>query len=150
MLPPKFTGPRTVRIADDTDGVSNTLMVGERPPSKDLLFGWWFAGAGYDLGSGTSDVVLGGHEFYCFNDQPGLKGDGYITCKTRFDANSKLGLKPGDINEICDRSHFWSLHSGGANFLLGDGSVRFLNYGLDDATFQHLCTRNMGEVINGF
>jgi hypothetical protein len=33
-------------MADITDGLSNTLMVGERPPSSDFQYGWWYAGAG--------------------------------------------------------------------------------------------------------
>jgi prepilin-type N-terminal cleavage/methylation domain-containing protein/prepilin-type processing-associated H-X9-DG protein len=148
LSPPSFTQSRSVRIGEVTDGLSNTLMVGERPPSTDMLFGWWFAGAGYD-NSGTADVVLGGHDFELYATG-GFKGSNY-NCKARFpDANSKLGLKQGDVNEPCDRSHFWSLHSGGANFLLGDGSVRFLSYSLDDTTFQALCTRNGSEVVGAF
>ena len=33
-----------VSTSQITDGLSNTILVGERPPSKDFLFGWWFAG----------------------------------------------------------------------------------------------------------
>ena len=40
-----FQDSRT-RLADATDGTSNTLLVGERPPSADWQFGWWYAGAG--------------------------------------------------------------------------------------------------------
>jgi prepilin-type processing-associated H-X9-DG protein len=141
-----FKGSRNVRMAEVTDGLSNTLMVGERPPSVDLAFGWWFAGAGYD-GSGTADVVLGAYDLELFQNKGAMRGTG-IDCSAFTPPASKLGLKPGTVTEQCDRSHFWSLHSGGANFLLGDGSVRFLNYSIDDMTFQHLCTRNGGEPVS--
>ena len=35
-----------IRLNDIHDGTTNTLMVGDRPPSADLRYGWWYAGAG--------------------------------------------------------------------------------------------------------
>jgi len=41
-----------------------------------------------------------------------------------------------------------SRHTGGVNILLGDGSVRFVNQGIDLATWRALATRNGGEVVS--
>jgi prepilin-type N-terminal cleavage/methylation domain-containing protein/prepilin-type processing-associated H-X9-DG protein len=120
-------------LADVTDGLSNTLMVGERPPSQDLNYGWWFAGAGYDA-SGVGDVLLGARE---------VRYAQAIGCSN----NVKVGLQPGRVQEPCDQAHFWSLHSGGANFLLGDGSARFVRYSADNVLPQ-LMTKAGGETQN--
>lgn len=121
-----------VSFADITDGSSNTLMVGERPPSADLHYGWWFAGAGYN-GSGDGDVVLGARAYnYAAS----------LGCP-----NSKVGLQPGNINVTCDQVHFWSNHTGGSNFLFGDGSAKFLVYSANTVLPQ-LATRNGGEVVD--
>ena len=139
-----------VKILDITDGSSNTLMVGERPPSIDLNYGWWFAGAGYDGSSirgtaGTMDVLLGSRDREATFNITDYNGNP-VTCAQTF-----VGLKQGDIINPCHQAHFWSFHSGGANFLLGDGSVRFLSYSIDPGSgdtdlFVALCTRNGGEV----
>jgi prepilin-type N-terminal cleavage/methylation domain-containing protein/prepilin-type processing-associated H-X9-DG protein len=139
------TQPRSARMSDVTDGLSNTLMVGERPPDQDLIFGWWFAGAGYDnmSCSGTGDVVLGANEVPYYNWIATHYPDSNCV-----HGQPRVGLQPGTITSACDYSHFWSLHSGGANFLLGDASVRFLSYGIDQTTFGYLCTRNGGESVS--
>lgn len=126
-----------VRIADITDGTSNTLMVGERPPSADLNFGWWFGSDGRDE-DGTGEGTLGAVEMGYYNHV--LKGP--FNCPV-----PKLGLQAGDVNDNCDQVHFWSLHAGGANFLLADGSVRFLTYSIQPDVFPQLCTRAGGEVV---
>jgi len=122
----------STRTTDITDGTSNTLMVGERPPSSDLYYGWWFAGAGWD-GSGTGDVVMGAREYNYASS---------LGCPA-----NKVGLQPGKPNVFCDQPHFWSMHPNGANFLMGDGSVRFVTYSADSVLPQ-LATRSGGEVFN--
>ena len=131
-----------VRIADIPDGTSNTLAVGERPPSWDLVFGWWYAGAGqWDRSfggvrnSGSSDVTLGGAELNIrSNSIPQMNA-----CPP-----GPYTFTPGRILDPCDQFHFWSLHHGGSNFVLGDGSVRFLTYGIAPI-FAALSTRDKGE-----
>jgi prepilin-type N-terminal cleavage/methylation domain-containing protein/prepilin-type processing-associated H-X9-DG protein len=136
---------QVVRLPDVTDGTSNTLLVGERPPTSDLLFGWWFAGSGLD-GSGTGDVVLGARDTRMVTllentTHPDLPH--YRQCRGKM----QVGLHPGQISNHCDQLHFWSLHSGGANFLMADGSVRFLSHQAD-TILPALATRNGGEVVS--
>jgi prepilin-type N-terminal cleavage/methylation domain-containing protein/prepilin-type processing-associated H-X9-DG protein len=104
-----------VHLTDITDGTSNTLMAGERAPSADFQFGWWYAGVGQKF-TGSCDMLLGVYEK---NVQPVTVG----SC-----APGYYPFADGNINNQCDMFHFWSLHPGGANFLLADGTVHFLSY----------------------
>ena len=123
-----------VRLLDIQDGASNTLMVGERPPSADLVFGWWYAGQGYDYW-GTGDVILGARE---------------ADYAASFDCPvDNIGLRPGACSNECDQMHFWSLHSGGANFLFADGSIHFLSAEADPI-LPALATRAGYEVVGAF
>jgi prepilin-type N-terminal cleavage/methylation domain-containing protein/prepilin-type processing-associated H-X9-DG protein len=133
---------RRIDLKSIRDGTSKTLMAGERPPSADLLYGWWFAGAGFD-GSGVGDVTLGAREIYYAADLAnGVAGSFNGKC-----AATKVGFQPGTIHDNCDQVHFWSWHPGGGNWLFGDGSVRFINYQLDNILPQ-MCTRSGGEAVN--
>ncbi len=117
-----------IQITDITDGTSNTLMLGERPPSTDLNLGWW--------GASDYDNLLSTRQLY--GDVFGASG-----CVIP-------GLfSPGKVNGPCngDDNHFWSFHTGGANWVFGDGSVRFLPYSASAVTIP-LASRNGGEVVD--
>jgi prepilin-type N-terminal cleavage/methylation domain-containing protein len=120
------------RIADITDGTSMTLLIGERPPSTDLYYGWWFAGAGWD-GSGVGDVVLAARA---------TQYAAALGCPV-----TKVGFQVGDFNQPCDQCHWWSPHSNGGNFAMSDASCRFLTYSAN-AILPQLCTRNGNDIFD--
>jgi prepilin-type N-terminal cleavage/methylation domain-containing protein len=115
------------RITAITDGTSNTVLVGERPPSNDLYYGWMWAGSGDFPYYGTTDVTLGVRECVTSTFDP-------VTSPCTAAATNRDYFRPGDLNDVKHRSHFWSLHPGGGMWLLGDGSVRFITYAAGTAT----------------
>lgn len=119
-----------VRLIDVTDGTANTLMVGERPPSADGVFGWWYAGWGQSR-DGSCDSVLGVREH---NVHPL-----YIQCPP-----GPFHFGSGQVNGLCDMFHYWSLHPGGSHFVFADGSLRFLSYSADPV-FPAMATRGNGD-----
>jgi prepilin-type processing-associated H-X9-DG protein len=122
-----------IRIADITDGTSQTLLAGERPPSADFQFGWWYAGVGQQY-TGSADMVLGVVE-------PNVLPYSFAPCLP-----GPYTFGPGSITNQCDMFHFWSLHVGGANFAFADGSVHFLAYSAS-SVLPALASGAGGEVV---
>ena len=120
----------SVKMTDIIDGASNTIAIGERPPSADSRFGWWYAGLGQEA-DGDADMHLG------------VRGLNNRTLYPKC-AVGPYHFKAGTVTDQCDMFHYWSLHTGGANFAFADGSVRFLSYSAD-AILPALSTRAGGE-----
>jgi len=132
-----------IKLTDITDGTTNTIMVGERPPNSNMEFGWWFAAYGYDgQGNGdclmtSNDVAIANYFIANYSSSPNLPCNGAAAQKT--------GLASGNPNVGCDAAHYWSFHSAGALFLMGDGSARLISYS-NNSILPALSTRSGGEI----
>ncbi|HEX4590981.1 MAG TPA: DUF1559 domain-containing protein, partial [Gemmataceae bacterium] len=143
-----------VKIADVTDGTSNTLMVGERPaPLTVPVYGWWMSWhAVGSVGGGqweydTIQYMANSqpsHNQFRFSDigQPCPLAPAYGTYNPSNTANL---YGPGRGENPCDFNHFWSYHSSGANFAFADGSVRFVPFSAKPV-MNALSTRAGGDI----
>jgi prepilin-type N-terminal cleavage/methylation domain-containing protein len=125
-----------VRVTDVTngDGTSNTIMVGERPPDNILYWGEWYV-PGENTSSGVANQ-------YSLNTQYRTRtGNSCPAPPYSFGAGSR------NVNDPCSVNQLWSNHSGGANFLIGDGSVRFISYSYA-SIMPGLATRAGGELTS--
>lgn len=120
------------------DGLTNTLLVGERPPARDASYGRWYAT--HVVGkNGSPDMLLGVSE----TNGPAPPGivTGLESCPP-----GPYEFGPGN-DDLCDIFHFWSRHPGGSIFAFADCHVVFIPYHVDKHVMQALATRSGGEPL---
>lgn len=128
------------RFADVTDGLSNTVLIGE-----DI---------GRDERMQANHVYLdpvdsAKRRFWRWAEPDNAFG---ISMRINNNISPQGGplTCPWTNNNCGPFEEIFSQHTGGAHIVLGDGSVRFLSENLDLGTYRALITRGGGEVIGEF
>ena len=136
-------GGNRMHIQEITDGLSNTIFIGEEyyqlkasyTVAELDLQGVSRRKAVWEFGSDSIDCQYGMNEAFGSTGVPmNLKSPGP-------NVNSGAALEAYIAS-------FGSLHPGGANFLMGDGSVRFIKQTVAPAIYSGLGTRAGGEVLS--
>jgi prepilin-type N-terminal cleavage/methylation domain-containing protein/prepilin-type processing-associated H-X9-DG protein len=127
--PNNFAGPFTrmgtaIKLSKVTDGLSNTIFFGEVRPncSESVREGWAYT----NNGNGYCSTIIPINYDTCSEQAPN-------NCARLCNWNTEVGFK--------------SAHSGGAQFLFGDGSVHFLPQTIDHQAYQYLGGKSDGNQV---
>lgn len=136
-----------IRFGDVTDGLSNTILLGERA--------WEIPGPGGVVLPCDAGVVFGVKQQSANNNRLELGSFQPQVGNGRVEINSIAAT----IRNANCAIGFSSLHQGGAQFVLADGSVRFIietiqhtpdNARSDDTVFENLLNRTDGNAVGQF
>ncbi|HEV3163574.1 MAG TPA: DUF1559 domain-containing protein [Isosphaeraceae bacterium] len=132
-----------ITYAGVSDGLSNTIVAGEKTPY--LADASWVG-------------IIPGYRHFAYNafasagtGGPSVNYD-YPGALLSSHSGPSLYESPMVIHPpnspLGHTDEMYSLHPGGANVLMGDGSVRFIKQSINLRTWQALSSRAVGEVIS--
>ena len=141
------------KIRDITDGTSNTILLAESAGKPEV---WSSHGKiltkkqatdyGYDdkKVNDFNGVATPAEGISWADPDGGFKINGHdpVTLKKQV-----IGSRYINVINVAEPFAF---HTGGAQFALGDGGVRFISENIDGRTFIALCTRSGGETVGEF
>jgi len=136
--PGMFFVESKIRMADITDGTSNVAMMGEII----LVEGTTDRrGAYYMTSFNTANVTI------ALRDAPNtsVPDRGNLAAMV-----NSLPFAPAEESTTTVHQNARSFHKGGAQFVLADGSVRFLSANIDQITYNRLGDRSDGQVLGEF
>jgi prepilin-type N-terminal cleavage/methylation domain-containing protein len=127
-------------IKNVIDGTSKTIMLGEKYHADDFFDTWTDENSGLKL-----------YQVSAWGWCGGMKGAAHVFGSSAVAINFKTldySAKRNNFAAQDRRFNAWgSGHPGGACFVYGDGSARFVADSIDAATLQDLSTRDGGETI---
>jgi prepilin-type N-terminal cleavage/methylation domain-containing protein len=125
------------KISDASDGTSNTILMGER-----AYFDPVFDRCGPETGWSTTKIGNWGWIWF------GAEGNAFLGTGVPINFRIRDCIQYRDQIRYEDRINaFGSMHTGGCNVTLTDGSVRFLSQNISQITFNAMGSRAGGEVF---
>jgi prepilin-type N-terminal cleavage/methylation domain-containing protein/prepilin-type processing-associated H-X9-DG protein len=143
-----------VRLADVTDGTSNTILIGEYEPKYDERFPGTSTTSTTSVYGGGFGSWTGAHLGVSTIIPINWPIDDTVSCGYNNWGGSQplaTGAQQNNAHDNFSVSNgFRSKHPGGANFAFVDGSVHFLTQNIDHKTYQHLGCRNDNQPLGDY